>query len=297
MQIYLDCIPCIVHQVLTSVRLVTNDVQVHEQMVREVLTLLGDMDMRQSPPAIAQKIHRLIGQLTGEYDPYKEKKQQFNELSLRIYPELKRRIRASGSPLETAVRLAIAGNIIDFGVNRSLEEPDLEETINDSLTSDFDKTHLRSFKDAVIRAKDILYLGDNAGEVVFDRLLIELLPWEKITFVVKGRPVINDATIEDAEMAGLTDIVNVIENGSDAPGTILESCSHCFRNQFAGADLVIAKGQGNYETLSAVDKNIFFILKAKCPVIAEDLDCKVGEMILRKSESFNDIVDLVKEVK
>ena len=286
MQIYLDCIPCIVRQALTSVRLVTNDVQVHEQIVREVLTLVRDMDMRQSPPAIAQKIHRLIRQLTGEYDPYKEKKQWFNELSLRIYPELKRRVRTSGSPLETAVRLAIAGNIIDFGVNHSLEESDLEETINDSLTSDFDKTHLRSFKDAVIRAKDILYLGDNAGEVVFDRLLIELLPWEKITFAVKGRPVINDATIEDAEMAGLADMVNVIENGSDAPGTILESCSHYFRNQFAGADLVIAKGQGNYETLSAVDKNIFFILKAKCPVIAGDLGCEVGEMIFRKSKAF-----------
>ena len=286
MQIYLDCIPCIVRQVLTSVRLVTNDVQIHEQMVREVLTLLVDMDMRQSPPAIAQKIHQLIGQLTGEYDPYKEKKQRFNELSLRIYPELRRRIRASASPLETAIRLAIAGNIIDFGVNHSLEESDLEETINDSLTSDFDKTHLRSFKDAVIRAKDILYLGDNAGEVVFDRLLIELLPWEKITFAVKGRPVINDATIEDVEMAGLADMVNVIENGSDAPGTIMESCSDYFRNQFAGADLVIAKGQGNYETLSAVDKNIFFILKAKCPVIAGDLGCEVGEMIFRKSKAF-----------
>lgn len=285
MQIYLDCIPCIVHQALTSVRLVTHDVQVHEQMVREVLALLVDMDTRQSPPAIAQKIHQLIGQLTGEYDPYKEKKQRFNELSLRIYPELRRRIRASASPLETAIRLAIAGNIIDFGVNHSLEESDLEETINDSLTSDFDKTQLKSFKDAVIRAKDILYLGDNAGEIVFDRLLIELLPWERITFAVKGRPVINDATIEDAEMAGLADMVNVIENGSDAPGTILESCSYYFRDRFAGADLVIAKGQGNYETLSEVNKNIFFILKAKCPVIARDLDCEVGDMILRKSKA------------
>ncbi len=210
MQIYLDCIPCIVRQALTSVRLVTNDVQVHEQIVREVLTLVRDMDMRQSPPAIAQKIHRLIRKLTGEYDPYKEKKQLFNKLALRIYPELKRRVRTSGSPLETAVRLAIAGNIIDFGVNHSLEESDLEETINDSLTSDFDKTQLKSFKDAVIRAKDILYLGDNAGEVVFDRLLIELLPWEKITFAVKGRPVINDATIEDAEMAGVEEKADLV---------------------------------------------------------------------------------------
>jgi uncharacterized protein with ATP-grasp and redox domains len=117
-------------------------------------------------------------------------------------------------------------------------------------------------------------------------LLIEQIPIEKVTVVVKGSPVINDATMEDAVVAGLPQIVEVIDNGSDAPGTILESCSQDFRRQFDKADLVIAKGQGNYETLSDVDKNIFFILKAKCPVIARDLGCGIGEMILRRSEMF-----------
>ena len=297
MQIYLDCIPCFVRQALDSARLVTDDEQIHEKVVREVLLLAADLDMSQSPPVIGQRIHRLIRKLIYNKNPYHELKERFNRLALRMCAELEERVRTSEDPLETAVRLAIAGNIIDLGVKTSIAESDIERIINDSLTADFDGQQIEGFRNAVSRAEKIFYLADNAGEIVFDRLLIEQLPCEKVTVVVKGNPVINDATIEDAEVAGLTRIVEVIDNGSDAPGTILESCSQAFRNRFAESDLVIAKGQGNYETLSDADKNIFFILKAKCPVIARDLVCEVGEMILRKSESFNDIVDLVKEVK
>lgn len=297
MRIFLDCIPCFVRQALDSARLVTDDEQIHEKVVREVLRLAADLDMSQSPPVIGQRIHRLIRKLIGNTDPYRELKQRFNRLALELCAELEERIRTSEDPMETAVRLAIAGNIIDLGVKTSIKESDVEKIIRDCLTADFDIRQVEEFRNAVSRAEKILYLVDNAGEIVFDRLLIEQLPLEKVTVVVKGEPVINDATMEDADVAGLTRIVEVIDNGSDAPGTILESCSQAFRNCFAESDLVIAKGQGNYETLSDADKNIFFILKAKCPVIARDLGCEVGEMILRKSESFNDIVDLVKEVK
>jgi len=297
MQIFLDCIPCFVRQALDSARLVTDDEQIHEKVVREVLRLAVELDMSQSPPAIGQRIHRLIRKLIGNNDPYRELKQKFNHSALRMCAELEERVRTSEDPLETAVRLAIAGNIIDLGVKTSIKESDIERVIRECLTVDFDSRQIEGFRNAVSRAEKILYLADNAGEIVFDRLLIEQLPTEKVTVVVKGKPVINDATMEDAESAGLTKLVEVIDNGSDAPGTILESCSQAFCNRFAEADLVIAKGQGNYETLSDVDKNVFFILKVKCPVIARDLGCEVGEMILRKSESFNDIVDLVKEVK
>jgi uncharacterized protein with ATP-grasp and redox domains len=297
MRIFLDCIPCFVRQALDSARLVTDDEQIHEKVVREVLRLAADLDMSQSPPVIGQQIHRLIRKLIGNTDPYRELKQRFNRLALELCAELEERVRTSEDPMETAVRLAIAGNIIDLGVKTSIKESNVEKVIRDCLTADFDNRQVEGFRNAVSRAEKIFYLADNAGEIAFDRLLIEQLPLEKVTVVVKGEPVINDATIEDAEFVGLTEIVEVIDNGSDAPGTILESCSQAFRNSFAESDLVIAKGQGNYETLSDADKNIFFILKAKCPVIARDLGCEVGEMILRKSESFNDIVDLVKEVK
>ena len=298
MRTHFDCIPCFVRQTLDLVRLITDDERIHEQVVREVLHLASEIDLHQSPPAMAQKIHRMIRKLTGVHDPYLPIKNRFNKLAMEMYPELRERIADSADPFETAVRLAIAGNIIDLGVKTGLTESQVEKTIAQSLTDPLDTKALKEFRNATTQAKDILYLGDNAGEIVFDRLLIEQLPCEDITFVVKAHPVINDATIEDARIAGLTEIVNVIDNGSDAPGTILESCSQNFRWRFNKADLVIAKGQGNYETLSDADKkDLFFILRAKCPVIARHLSCEIGQMILRKSDAFNDIVDLVKEAK
>jgi len=286
MRIYLDCIACFVRQALDAARRATNDVQIHEKVVREVLRLEVELDMSQSPPAIGQQIHRLIRNLVGKDDPYRQIKRQFNNLALKLYPELRKQITGSDNRLETAIRLAIAGNIIDFGVNGSVNESDLNKAISESLTADFDSGQMQPFQDAIEQAEEILYLADNAGEIVFDRLLIEQLPYEKVTVVVKGEPVINDATRKDAAAAGLPRIVEVIDNGSDAPGTILENCSQAFRDHFAKADLVIAKGQGNYETLSDVNKNIFFILKAKCSVISRNIGCEVGEMILQKTKAF-----------
>jgi len=170
-----------------------------------------------------------------------------------------------------------------LGVKTSIADTDIEQIIKNCLTKDFDKSQLNEFRDYVQQAQKILYITDNAGEIVFDKLLIEQLPLEKVTVAVRGKPIINDATIEDAKFVGLTEMVEVIDNGSDAPGTILKTCSENFKEQFNSADLIIAKGQGNYETLSESDKNIFFILKVKCPVIARNIGCQIGEMILKKT--------------
>lgn len=283
MRTYFDCVPCFVRQVLDSMRMITDDERLHEKVLREALQMASEMDLSQSPPAMAQKIHRFIREITGVDDPYLEVKSRFNTLALQLYPKLKRRVEASIDPVETAVRLAIAGNIIDFGVNSDVESSQVERTIVESMTDPLDIKSLEVFKDVISQAEDILYLGDNAGEIVFDRLLIEQLPFEKITFVVKGGPILNDAVIEDAQVVGLTDMVDVIDNGSDAPGTILESCSETFRRRFDESDLVIAKGQGNYETLSDVDKNIFFLVRPKCNVLARHLSCEIGSLVLSGS--------------
>lgn len=283
MRTYFDCIPCFVRQVLDSVRMTTDDEQIQEKVLREALYLGSKMDLSQSPPAMAQKIHRFIREITGVKDPYLEVKNRFNKLALQMYPELKQQVETSADPLETAVRLAIAGNIIDFGVNSVVEQSQVEKTIAESLTEPLDMEAMEEFRDATSQAEDILYLGDNTGEIVFDRLLIEQLPYEKITFAVKGGPILNDATIEDAQIVGLTDIVNVIDNGSDAPGTILESCSEAFRRRFDKSDLIIAKGQGNFETLCDVDKNLFFMLRPKCVVLARHLGCEIGSLVLART--------------
>jgi uncharacterized protein with ATP-grasp and redox domains len=280
MRTYFDCIPCFVRQVLDSVRMTTADERIHEKVLRRALRLGSEMDLRQSPPAMAQTIHRFIHEITGVQDPYLELKNRFNKLALQMYSDLRERIETSADPLRTAVRLAIAGNVIDFGVNLVVDETKVEQTIAESLSDKLDLDVLHDFRNAIAVAANILYLGDNAGEIVFDRLLIEQMPYEKLTFAVRGSPILNDATMEDAQIVGLTDIVDVIDTGADVPGTILQSCSETFCRRFEESDLVIAKGQGNFETLSDLDKNIFFMLRPKCKVLAEHLGCEVGHPVL-----------------
>ena len=290
MKTYFECIPCLLRQTLDAARLTTDDETTHEHLLRKVLRAASEINLQESPPFMAQRIYRLIRQITGDNDPYRDIKDRFNYFALELYPELKERIERSRKPLDTAIRLAIAGNIIDSGVNHHINETQVHNAIEHALTAPLagDAEQLR---EAVSEAKDILYLADNAGEIVFDRLLIEQMPREKITFVVKGSPVINDACLADARATGIADLVEVIDNGSDAPGTILGECSEEFKQRFENTDLIIAKGQGNYETLSDVKKDIFFVLKAKCSVIAHHIGCEMGSLVfLRSAGGGNDQV-------
>jgi len=280
MRTFLDCIPCFVRQALEAARFATDDEAIHERVLCEALRVVSALDPQTPPPAMGQGLHRLIRQLTGNDDPYRAVKQRFNALALHMYPRLRRRIEEADDPFATAARLAIAGNVIDSGIDNRLDETGVEDAVQHALWAPV-RGDPAAFREAIASAEDILYLADNAGEIVFDRLLIEQMPPEKVTVAVRGRPVLNDATMEDAEAAGLTRRVRVIDNGSDAPGTLLEDCSEEFRRLFQRADLIVSKGQGNYETLSGVDKRIFFVLKAKCPVIARDLGCQVGDPVLR----------------
>lgn len=282
MKTYFECIPCLLRQTLEAARLATDDKAIHEQVIRKVLSAASEMNLRESPPFMAQRIHCMIRQMTGDNDPYRDIKDRFNNFALELYPELKDRIKGSRKPLDTAIRLAIAGNIIDSGINHHINETQVHNAIEHALTAPL-AGDPEQFREAVSEAKNIFYLADNAGEIVFDRLLIEQMPFKKITLVVKGSPIINDACLADARATGIANLVEVIDNGYDAPGTILDACSEGFKRRFENADLIIAKGQGNYETLSDVKKDIFFVLKAKCPVIAHHIGCEVGSLVFLRS--------------
>ena len=282
MQTTFDCIPCFIRQALGAVRMVTDNPSIHQQVIHGVLWRLSQMSLQQSPVVMAQTIHRLVRELAGEADPYREAKQQSNELALELYPRLAAMVRCSDNALETAVRLAVAGNVIDLGVQGCIEKQHVEEAITHALAAPFNG-EIADLSEAISRAQSILYLADNAGEIVFDRLLIEQVSPSRVTVAVRGKPVLNDATLTDAEATGLTQLVEVIDNGSDAPGTLLDDCSEAFRRRFDSADMVIAKGQGNYESLSDVDRDVFFAFKAKCPVIAVELGCPVGSLVVRRT--------------
>jgi len=283
MKTFLDCVPCFCAQTLESVRRVTDDEAVHEEVLRDVLRHIHQMDMSESPPRMAQRIHGIVREHTRVEDPYREDKRQFNQLALEMYPEMARLVEESDDPLEMAVKLAIAGNVIDMGMKSQMKAADIPAEIATTLEAPFEGD-VADLQEAMAGATDILYLADNAGEIVFDKLFLNLMPLTKVAVVVRGFPILNDATREDALETGIPRLAEVIDNGSSAPGTILSDCSANFQARFDKADLVIAKGQGNYETLSNVDKEIVFLLKAKCPMIARDLGCPVGTMVLRHTD-------------
>ncbi len=197
--------------------------------------------------------------------------------ALSLYPELKQIIQNSEDSLLTAIRIAIAGNVIDLGVNK---EFNLVDDLKKILKQDFAFCDYEEFKNQLSNAKSILYLGDNAGESVFDKLLIEEIG-KPVTYVVREIPVINDCIIEDAVASGLDKVAEIISSGSTAPATILNLCNPDFLEKFQNADLVISKGQGNYEGLSQVNRSVFFMLKAKCPIIAHNLEVKENDIVLK----------------
>ena len=182
-------------------------------------------------------MHRIIREETGNADPYREAKRRFNSMAMDILPSFEKIIAKSSDPFGAAVRLAIAGNVIDLGVKGDLTEKDAFSSVARAFDEPVEGD-IGRFRKAVMEAGKILYLADNAGEIVFDAPLIRMLPAGRVTVAVRGNPVINDATMEDAVFAGITDIAPVIDNGSDAPGTVLADCSANFRHAYEEADIV-----------------------------------------------------------
>ena len=279
MQTAIECIPCFVRQAAEAVALCEPDSGRRERLLRRVLGEIAEADWGVMPVTIAQQIQRVVRSEAGQADPYRSVKDRMNRAALDLLPALVADARRQPDPREALVRLAIAGNLLDSGAKTGISVAELPGILQTIHTRPLVGSVEDLFR-ASGAAQCILYLADNAGEIVFDRLLIEALPAEKITVAVRGTPVINDATMEDAETAGIPEIAPVISNGSDAPGTILAECSEDFRYWYDRADLVIAKGQGNYETLSDTRKNVFFLLTVKCPLIAANIGAPVGSMVI-----------------
>ncbi|MDD2708389.1 MAG: ARMT1-like domain-containing protein [Verrucomicrobiae bacterium] len=276
------CIPCIIRQTAEVLAATAPDPAQKEILMRRILREIAKADWDTTPPALVQRIHRIIKKMTGDSDPYRKVKREMNRMAASLLPELRKQIRSSANPRETAARLAIAGNLLDSGAKTQISARDLPEHVTRVLKQSLVGDVTKLFR-AAESARDILYLTDNAGEIFFDRLLIEELPLKKITVAVRGAPVINDATLKDAKDAGLPGLVPVINNGSDAPGTILADCSPEFRKRFKRAELIIAKGQGNYESLAHAGRpNLWFLLTVKCPLVASQLKTPVGSLAVRE---------------
>ncbi|MCL2305447.1 MAG: ARMT1-like domain-containing protein [Planctomycetaceae bacterium] len=283
-----DCIICLSRQSLDAARFVSDDPKIHEQVLRRSLEIALERGFIDTPPLLGQEIHREIRRLTGNPDPYAAVKKEYNTLIFSQIDHFREIIRNAENPLDAAARVAIGGNTIDFALGPHLTA----EIVNDALQKAMHQPingDLQPFFDVVSNAKNILYLLDNSGEIVCDRLLIEEILRQfrpKITAVVRGFPVINDATREDAQFVGLTELVEVIDNGNDGLGTILELCGPTFHEHLAQADLVIAKGLANYETLieyspEQFPKTAAYLFKAKCSFIAKFSGTSLGDLVVQ----------------
>ncbi len=300
MRTYLDCFACFMDHGLGIARRSGLDETAQREVLNRVAEMLPGFPPEATPPEMSLQINRMIREITGRTDPFAEEKRQSNRLALNAVPGVRELIARSEDPLLTAIEFAIAGNSIDLGVSSDLDiSAALQQLVQDEETrigaenpANFALPALRNDLSQAARrtpggtgaAGTLLYIADNAGEIVFDMLLIEQLqreyPRMRITAAVRHAPIINDATLSDAEEIGLTELVPVISSGSEAPGTPMAMVSDEFRDRFDSADVVISKGQGNYETLSDVEREMYFLFKTKCKVIARHSESQVGDIML-----------------
>ncbi|MEJ2186442.1 MAG: ARMT1-like domain-containing protein [Gemmatimonadota bacterium] len=277
----LDCYPCFFRQTLEASRMATSDEAIQRTVLRQVGALLSELPAGATPIEMGSRIHRVIREHTGSVDPYWQLKLDSNRQALALYPRLRKLLESSESRLETAVVIAAVGNVIDFGANPHFN---VESALEDGLRRGLIRSDFRSFARRLSEVKHVLYLGDNAGEIVFDKVLVEEMASRgvSVTFAVKEAPILNDATLEDALAVGMDEVAEVVSSGVAGPGTLLAQGSSHFRHLFSRSPLILAKGQGNYEGLSQETAPLFFLLMAKCPVVARSLGVDVGDLVLRE---------------
>jgi hypothetical protein len=282
MNITLECLPCFVNHTLGVLKEFDSENRVAEKVLRQVLRRMAEIDFNLTPPEFAAEIHSCIRENMGIDDPYQQIKNDSNQLACKLVSKLETKLGNVKDSLRKAVMYSIAGNIIDSGISAVTPPEEILKSIEMAenqvaARDDFDK-----LEKSLSKSKNILVLGDNAGEVFFDRLLLQAFGKDKnITYAVKSGPILNDATIEDARAAKLNEFATLIENGTRIPGTPLKKVSEEFLTVYKVADLIISKGQANYETLShRLDQRVFFLLRAKCSVISQKAGVPQGSFLV-----------------
>ena len=254
-------------------------------VIRNILNVTADyikqVNLEETPADLSNFVYKTTAEITGIADPYEREKKQYNDLCLSMVPALRKTIDASDDPLYSAIKVALFGNLIDLGIGHKIDiQEKVKNLFEESLAID-DYPELKRM--LASDGKKILYLGDNAGEIVFDRLFVEkLVDPHAVTYVVKRGPIINDATMDDARATGMTELTTVIDTGSDTIGVKWDEVSEEFLDHYNSADIVIAKGQGNFETNSDRPGTIFFLLRAKCDCVARVLGVNYGDIVIKR---------------
>ncbi|MDI3484301.1 MAG: damage-control phosphatase, subfamily [Methanobacteriaceae archaeon] len=285
MRVYYECAPCFLRQAREALDLATDDEKLKLKIMRKIIGLLDSMFKEGAVSnEIGTAIHRLIKEMTGNKDPYANEKRRCNKIAQNFLP-IARKFLKDHENLEDFVKVAITGNIIDFGALGL--DFDHEKVVMESLNSPLQVNHTRILEENLKKSKRVLYLADNTGEIIFDKLLIEkLLDYDvNVTVAVKDEPILNDACIDDALEAGLNKIADIVTTGTDSVGVIYHEFSDEFKEVFDNSQIIIAKGLGNYEGLTEAPldkKPVFCLLNAKCTAIAKDIGVEVGSNVMIK---------------
>jgi len=279
-----ECKSCILEQTITTAKISGANDLLLSRIVARSQQMLDAAPKDATAPEIAADIYGMISDVTGNPDPYHSRKKDSTREALSIFPRIQEMVRESADPLKHSLLAAAAGNIIDFGVPSLVASP--QAILDEFSELEFYHNDLPALKNDLLSARSILYLADNAGELVFDRLFLDYardhLPG-RITLAVRGGPIINDVTREDARESKIDDRIKLIDTGAAVPGALLTRASDEFLTIFHESDVVISKGQGNFEVLEGVDHTIYFILKAKCAVVSEYLAVPLGSLMLLKN--------------
>jgi len=287
MKLIMECLDCHVQQMKSAMNMVQLDDTSRYALFQKLLVEIGSADSNMTPPEMAQRLYDIVTRETGSNDLFAEIKKESNATALSVLEEVRSMVDTSTDPLKDALKLAASGNIIDYGARRGVSRDEILESVQHALEGDVDQHFYQSFKETAERAKQILYVGDNSGEIVFDRVLLEHLPLDKVRFAVRGKPIINDATRTDAKTAGIDQLVAVLDTGDNTPGINLERSSSEFLDAFGNADMIIFKGQGNLETMCNEDLKgyvkpgvkLFFILKVKCSYVSQSIGEDIGKTV------------------
>lgn len=283
MKTYYECIPCLLQSIIRLFKNNLIPIDKHKIIIKRILEDLSKKIFSYSPPNIAQRMYKIIKNETGVEDLFKEIKYEYNKICMELYEKLKNRVNCNKNPLYESLKLSIIGNIIDFAPNFTFN---LMDTISKFEDRDFaiDKSSL--LFDDINNANKILFIGDNCGEIVFDKLFIEIINHRNIIYAVRGKPILNDSTQEDADFVSMTNVAKVIDTGTDIPGVDFGQSSSDFIINYRTADFIISKGQGNYESLCEIDnKKIYFLLMAKCDLVAKQLGVKKGDLIVMSNKN------------
>lgn len=267
-------------QALEASRMATDDAEIHNLIMKKAALKIADFQNYKYAPEIGREIHNIVKKASGCKDPYKKIKESCIKSAENIYYRLKELLDEKQDRTYWALKTSATGNVIDAAIYKDIDVDNIR-FIENELGKEFAVCDLEYFKQRLKNTKKILIIGDNSGESVFDRVLAEELIGYDITYAVRGGPIINDVTYDDAVASGLDTCTSIVSTGCSVPGVIIEQCSKDFVKLFNEADIVISKGQGNYETLSEHKREIFFLLKAKCPVLADRLGINVGDYVFK----------------